>query len=41
MLAVEFNFGRFSGEDIKTLVEPLTVLISRIGALGFICYLEG
>ncbi|KAF8525171.1 hypothetical protein BU17DRAFT_62876 [Hysterangium stoloniferum] len=32
ILSVEFSYGRFNGEDIRSILEPLTILISRIGA---------
>lgn len=31
MLSLEFSYGRFKGEDIRSLMEPLTVLVARIG----------
>jgi len=34
MLSLEFSYGRFNGEDIRALIEPLTVLVSRIGNLA-------
>lgn len=38
MLSLEFSFGRLNGEDIRALIEPLTLLASRIGDLGRICF---
>ena len=38
MLSLEFSFGRLNGEDIRALIEPLTLLASRIGDLDRICF---
>ncbi|KAF8530979.1 hypothetical protein JB92DRAFT_3105728 [Gautieria morchelliformis] len=40
MLSLEFSFGRFNGKDIQALIDPLTVLVSRIAGVQNFSKLE-